>query len=103
MGRKPSLSASPPFASALILRVQGYQPPQLMPGTAQFCLWVQQPTQPQMTRSLPLSQYVSGASSSVLRPDDSTAEGSQEKQKPISESKKDTKKNGGHTIPVQMI
>jgi hypothetical protein len=106
MGRKSSFSASPPIASGLILRLQGYQPPHLMPGTAQFRLWVQSPTQPPKTRGLPLPPSASAASSSTLRPVDSTAEGNQEEQKPIPEPKKDTRKNGnngGHTIPVQMF
>jgi hypothetical protein len=106
MGRKSSLSASPPIASGLIVRLAGYQPPYLMPSTALFRLWVQSPTQPKQTGGLPLSPSASRASSSTLRPIDGTAEGSQEEQKPIPEPKKDTKKNGkngGHTIPAQMI
>jgi hypothetical protein len=105
MGHKSSLSASPPIASGLILRLAGYQPPCLMPGTAQFRLWVQSPTRLQETGGLPFPPSASRASSSTLRPIDSTAEGNQKEQKPMPEPKKDTKKNvkdGRHTIPVQM-
>jgi len=106
MGRKSSLFASPPIASGPILRLSGYQAPCLMPGTAQFRLWVQSPTQPQGTGSLPIPYPPTGASSGTLHPVESTAGGNQEEQKPIPEPKKDTKKNvknGGHTIPAQMI
>ena len=107
MGRKFSLSASPPIASGLILRLAGYQlPTYLLPGTAQFRLWVQSPTRPQETGGQSLPPSASRASSSALRRIDGTAEGNQKEQKPIPEPKKDTKKNvknGGHTIPVQMF
>jgi hypothetical protein len=106
MGRKSSLSASPPIASGLILTLAGCPSPYLMPGTAQFRLWVQSPTQRRESRGLPLPPSASGASSSTFRPTDGTAEGNQAGQRPIPEPKKDTNNNGknrGHTIPVQMF